>query len=167
MAVATTGNDGWGANPIDLIEEIVGANEWLFDRTSDDELMLQVGGNWCDYQLHFAWCHDVSALHFSCALDMRVPQGRRGLVNELLVMMNGALFIGHFDLTPQDGTPVFRQTLLMRGTRGGSVEQLEDLLDIAINECERHYPAFQFVIWAGHAPGDALAAAMLETVGEA
>ena len=41
------------------------------------------------------------------------------------------------------------------------------MVDIAITECERFYPAFQFVLWGGKSPKDALDAAMLECVGEA
>ena len=41
------------------------------------------------------------------------------------------------------------------------------MVDIAITECERFYPAFQFVLWGGKSPVDALQAAMLECVGEA
>jgi hypothetical protein len=53
--------------------------------------------------------------------------------------------------------------------RGGnpSIEPLEDLVDIALNECERFFPAFQFVLWGGKSPREALDAAMLEPVGEA
>ena len=41
------------------------------------------------------------------------------------------------------------------------------MVDIAITECERFFPAFQFVLWGGKTPQEALAAAMLECVGEA
>jgi hypothetical protein len=34
-------------------------------------------------------------------------------------------------------------------------------------DCERFYPAFQYVVWGGKSASDALAAAMIETVGEA
>jgi len=37
----------------------------------------------------------------------------------------------------------------------------------AVGECDRFYPAFQFVIWGGRNPEDALAASLLETQGEA
>ena len=40
-------------------------------------------------------------------------------------------------------------------------------MDIAITECERFYPAFQFVHLGRQTPEEAVAAAMLETVGEA
>ena len=42
-----------------------------------------------------------------------------------------------------------------------------DLLETAIGECERFYPAFQFALWGGKKPHEAMEAAMLETVGEA
>jgi hypothetical protein len=48
-----------------------------------------------------------------------------------------------------------------------SAEQVEDLVDIALSECERFYPAFQLVLWGGKKPADAMAAAMIDPVGEA
>jgi hypothetical protein len=50
---------------------------------------------------------------------------------------------------------------------GASVEQLEDLVDIALSESERYYPAFQLVVWGGRTPLQAIDTALLETVGEA
>ncbi len=49
--------------------------------------------------------------------------------------------------------PVFRHSVLLRGARGASAESLEDMVDIAITECERFFPAFQFVLWGGKSPG--------------
>jgi len=46
-------------------------------------------------------------------------------------------------------------------------ESLEHMVDIALTECERFFPAFQFVLWGGKSPADALAAAMLDCIGEA
>jgi len=57
--------------------------------------------------------------------------------------------------------------ILIAVPQAATVEQLEDLLDVAIAECERFYPTFQFVIWGGKRPEEALQAALLETVGEA
>ena len=43
----------------------------------------------------------------------------------------------------------------------------ETLLESAIDECERFYPVFQFVLWGGKSPAEALAASLIETRGEA
>jgi hypothetical protein len=154
-------------NPLDVMEEIVTANEWAHERMSDEELVAGIGGQWCDYRLHLAWSNDLSALHFSCALDIRVPQARQTAVHEVIGMINPKIWVGHFEVAQDDRMPIFRHTLLLRGANGATVEQLEDLLDVAIAECERFYPTFQFVIWGGKKPEEALQAALLETVGEA
>jgi hypothetical protein len=154
-------------NPLDLLEEILSANQWPFDRSSDDELVVECNGQWGSYQLHFSWSGDLSAMHFSSYMDMKVPKARQVAVHELLAAVNAKMWLGHFDLTGDERTPVFRHTTLLRGQQGASVEQLEDLVDIALAESERFYPAFQFVIWGGKSPADAIAASLLDTVGEA
>jgi hypothetical protein len=154
-------------NPLDVVEEIVTANEWPFERSSDDELIVEIGGRWCDYRLFFVWQPEISAMQFSCQFDMRVPTPRRPVVTELLAEVNGRMWLGHFDVCSDENTPMFRHTTLLRGARGASVEQLEDLVDIALSECERYYPAFQFAIWGGKSAREAVAAAILDTMGEA
>jgi hypothetical protein len=154
-------------NPLDIVEEIVAANQWPFDRSSEDELVVEITGKWCDYRLYFMWRDDVSALHFTCAFDARVPDTRRRDVHDLLALVNEKLWLGHFDVSLEEGMPMFRHTVPLRGLRGASVEQLEDLVDSAVTECERFFPAFQFVIWGGKSAAEAMAAALFETVGEA
>ena len=43
----------------------------------------------------------------------------------------------------------------------------EVMLEGAVHACERYFPAFQFVVWAGKSAPDAMAAAMFDTAGEA
>lgn len=155
------------SNPLDVIEQIVEFNDWTFDRRSDQEMAAQVPGKWCDYSLYFAWNEELGAMHFTCAFDMRIPPEKRKPVHELLVLVNEKMWLGHFGLWQDEGLPMFRHAMPLRGTGGPSVEQLEDLLDTALLECERFYPAFQHVMWGGKTATDALEAAMIDTVGEA
>jgi len=155
------------ANPLDVLEQIATANDWAFDRRSDAEMAAEAPGKWCDYGLYFSWSTEISAMHFTCAFDLKVPEKQRGVLYELLALANEKLWIGHFGLETEDGMPVFRHSVLLRGAPGASAESLEDMIDIAITECERFFPAFQFVLWGGKPPAEALAAAMLECVGEA
>ncbi len=154
-------------NPIDLVEEIVLANEWAHDRASDEEMVVEVKGRWCDYRLYFVWQEEISALHFSAGFDMKVPKARRPAVYELLALVNEKLWLGHFDVASDDNSPAFRHAVLLRGALGASVEQIEDLVDIALSECERFYPAFQLVLWGGKNAEEAMTAAMIDPVGEA
>jgi hypothetical protein len=157
----------FSSNPIDLVEEIVIANDWAHDRASEEELIAEISGRWCDYRLYFVWQEEICAMHFSCGFDMKVPKGRRHAIYELLALANEKLWLGHFDLSSEDGSPAFRHAVLLRGVSAASAEQVEDLVDIALSECERFYPAFQFVVWRGQSPAEALAAAMIDPVGEA
>jgi hypothetical protein len=154
-------------NPLDIIEQIIGSNEWAFDRRNDSEIAAEAPGKWCDYGLYFSWSHEISAMSFTCAFDLKVPPGKREKLFELLAMANEKLWIGHFGIDTDDGVPVFRHSVLLRGAPGASAESLEDMVDIALTECERFFPAFQFVLWGGKPPAEALQAAMLDCVGEA
>jgi len=155
------------SNPLDVVEEIINANEWPCDRASDDQLVAEFPGRWGDYRLNFAWCAALNALQFSCVLDLKVPRQGRAPVNELLALANARLWLGHFDLSADEGMPQFRHAVPLRGVHGVSVEQLEDLVEIAINECERFYPAFQYVVWGGKSPIEAVTFACVDPVGEA
>ena len=117
--------------------------------------------------MYFLWQEELSALHFSCGFDMKVPKRRRAHLYELLALANERLWLGHFDLAAGDASPAFRYAILMRGLATTSSEQVEELVDIALSECERFYPAFQFAIWGGKSPDDAIQAALLDTVGVA
>jgi hypothetical protein len=167
MTALSTETRAASANPIDLVEEIVQANEWPHERAADEEMVVEIAGRWCDYRLLFVWQREMSALHYSCGFEMKVPRHRRGAIYELLAAVNERLWLGHFDLADGDDSPSFRQGVLLRGVFGASVEQIEDLVDISISECERFFPAFQLVIWAGKSAKEAIAAAMIDPVGEA
>lgn len=167
MTIAPLEFDADANNPLDILEELVVANEWPFDRSGPDEMVVEATGRWCDYRMFFVWRKDVHALYFTCAFDTRIPDDRRSEITDLLALVNEKLWLGHFDLCSDDNMPMFRHTLLTRGWQRLSVEQLEDLVDIALCESERFYPAFQFVVWAGHSPHDAMSMAIMDTVGEA
>ena len=155
------------AHPMDLVEHVIDANQWNHQRVGDDELAAEIAGRWCDYRLFFAWHRGAAAIHFSLALDMRVPKAKRGEVGGLLAKINQNLWLGHFDLSPEDGLAMFRYAVLLRGTSGPSHAQIEELVNIAISESDRFYPAFQFVIWGGKSVEDAVACALIDPAGEA
>ncbi len=154
-------------HPLDVIEHVVATNNWAFDRSGDTEMEIQVPGRWCDYSLHFAWNDGAGAMHFTCAFDLRVSAEKRRDLFELLSLINEKMWLGHFGLWSDEGLPMFRHVLPLRGAYGPSVEQMEDLMDTAIEECERFYPAFQYLVWGGKSAAEAVAAALVDTVGEA
>jgi hypothetical protein len=154
-------------HPLDLLERTVEENGWSYERAGSDELNLSVAGRWSDHHFSFTWREDLQSLHLSSAFDMRV-QGETRLfdIASLLMYVNARLWIGHFDLWPEDGTIVFRHAMIFPEAHA-SASQCEALLNLALEACEHYYPAFQFVLWGGKSAEEAVAAAILECQGQA
>ncbi|MFQ5535296.1 MAG: YbjN domain-containing protein [Sphingomonadales bacterium] len=156
-----------GPNPLDVIEQIVGSHEWVYDRSSDSELTVTTSSTWCQLHLHFSWTGTPSALQTICAFDAPISDGRRSAVLELVALINSQLWIGHFDVLSDENFIMFRYVMLLPDDTEVTEDQCEEVLKVALSESERFYPAFQFVLWSGQTPKEALAAALIETVGEA
>ena len=154
------------SNPVDLVEQIAGNNDWTCDRTGDDELTLTVAGQWTDYHVSINWRDDLETLHVACAFDAKVPDNRLNEVYRLVAQINEQLWVGHFDVWIQEGLIMFRQGLMLNGALA-SIGQCEALLRAALEACERYYQAFQFVVWAGKQSREALVSTMFETEGQA
>ena len=155
------------ANPVDLIEQIAASHDWAFDRSGEDEITISVTGSWCDYNISLSWMGELEALHLACAFDFKVNERPKNEVMRLLALVNEQLWLGHFDLWQSEGIIMYRNALLLTEGMEAGAGQLEAMLGAAVDSCERYYQAFQFVIWAGKSPEDALAAVLFETHGEA
>lgn len=153
-------------NPIDIVETVVMDRDWVFDRPEDGELVAEANGQWCKYLVGFAWQEDAGGLGLTCAIDSKLPKAALPKVHTLLALVNEKLWLGHFTLLSEDMTVAFSHSLLVRDNNV-SGELLGELLDIAVEECERFYPALQSVIWGGADPERALAMAIFDTVAEA
>jgi hypothetical protein len=154
-------------NPLAVVEDIAADNNWSFERSGEDEVTIVSKGDWTDYQLSFTWMNEIEALHLACAFDMKIPSPRRAEVQRLIAAINEQLWIGHFDIWTHTGMIMYRQALVLPGGITASTAQCESMLVGAIHACERYYPAFQFVVWAGKSATEAMSAAMFDTEGEA
>src|SRR3990167_4376558 len=101
------------SSPISLLEELFFQLEWNYERLVENELVAEIQGRWCSYQLFALWRPDLECFMFS------------------------------------------------------ALEQMEEIINNAVLECDRLYPALQFVLWGDKNPEEALMAAMLDTYGEA
>jgi hypothetical protein len=48
-----------------------------------------------------------------------------------------------------------------------SLVQAQTEIEAAVDECDRFYPAFQFLLWGDKTPAEALASALVDAAGEA
>ena len=155
------------ANPLDQIEELALTNEWMVERDGEDEVNMIIEGGWADLHLCINWHRELEGLHLACTFDLKVPAARREEVTRLAALINEQLYFGHFDVWRREGVVLFRNGLLLSGGAEVTCGQCEALIRLALESCERYFPAFQFVIWAGKAAEEALQSSLLETVGEA
>ena len=155
------------SNPLDRIEKLAVNHDWAIDRPADDEVNLVVEATWCDLHVSLNWRDDLEGLHMACAFDLRVPSTRRDEVRRVVAMINEQLYFGHFDIWPSEGTLLFRNGLLLTGGAEATDAQCEALICLALDSCERYFPVFQFVIWAGKSAEQALELSLLETLGQA
>lgn len=154
-------------NPLDIAEMVIMDRDWVCDRPEDGELLAEASGTWCTYRLWLNWQEDSGGFTLSCALESKLPKHALPKVYPLLAMVNEKLWLGHFDVCSEDNAVTFRHSLLVRDGAGTNAEHLQELIDLAIEECERFYPAFQSVVWGGKSPAEALQLSIFETVAEA
>lgn len=155
------------SNPLDSVEEIFHANDWTFDRMTEDDLTVQVTGKMGEYTLFFQWQEEYSAMQFWCQYDLEIRPSDMDEAARTMTAINSKLWLGHFDLREGTAIPCFRHTTLFRGmTQTSGAEHLEDLVDIAISECERFFPVFD-ILSRGHAHDpDQLQLALMPAAGQ-
>ena len=160
--------DNDAAAPIDMLEAYYTAHGWDHER-QDDEVVATVKGSWTTYELRALWREDDSVLQFLAFPDIKVTDDRRQSIYEAIGLVNEQLWVGHFELWSSSGILLYRHAAMVDGGDEGnmSLAAAELLVESAIEECERFYPVFQFVLWGGKSPKEALAASLIETQGEA
>ena len=158
-----------GAAPIDMLEQYFDAHGWTHERTGEEEIVATAQGSWTQYELRGVWRDEDRVLQFLALPDIRVAADKRAAIYETIGLINEQLWIGHFEMWSSSGMVLFRHAALLEASDEPALtlDQAETLIEAALDECERFYPVFQFVLWGDKTPAEAIAAALIETQGEA
>ena len=154
-------------DPIELVTRFVVTHDWLLQSRGENEVLVEVPGKWCDYQLAVVWRHDEAAMEVSCRIDVQTDPMRYNEMAILTSLLNKQVFIGHLVLDVTTGDLEMLYTLALRGAGGPTPEQIEDVVDIMLGECEHCYPAIYQVAKHGVLATDAANIAMFTSGGEA
>jgi len=154
-------------NPLDLIEDVVVSNDWSYNRTDSDTLYVEVGGEWCDYQLTLAWSPDCHLLQYTWTYNIKIPTKKYALIYSLLNKINLNLSAGHFELWADDGWIMYRNSLISFDYSSITSEKVDYILSSSLEDCDKYYPTFQFLLWGNKTPTQAIESSLLETQGEA
>ena len=153
--------------PVDMLAALFEARGWSFELDGDDEITAEYKGSWTSYQIRAIWREEDNALQLSVLPDVTVPSDKRDSVYTALGLINEQLWLGHFDMWSANGILLFRHGSLLPPSGMLGVDQAQTIIDVAIDECERFYPVFQFIIWGDKTPEEAIASALIDTHGEA
>ena len=160
-------DDDDDGDPIALIARYCDAHSWPHEPVSDDEIVTNVQGSWTSYELRAVWRDDDRVLQLLMFPEIKIVDDRRGAMFEALSLINEQLWMGHFEHWAASGMILYRHATLVDDEVGLTLGMVDTLVQSAIDECERFYPVFQFVLWGGKTPAEAIAAALIETRGEA
>lgn len=132
-------------NPLDSAEELFKVHNWSFQRMNIDEVIAEVKTKTANYHLHFIWQEDHNALLFACEYQkIAIHEDNTEQLAATLMEINNRIWLGHFETNPHSRSPIFRHTSLFKGTDTSSgLSHIEDLIDIALHECDRFHSAFQ------------------------
>ncbi len=155
------------AAPVDMLANLFEARGWPCEFISDDEISGEIQGSWATYQLRCIWRTEDHVLQLLCLPDIRVPAPKRDAMVELLALVNEQLWLGHFDIWSNGSVLLYRHGLMLGQDGLLGLDQAQSIVELAIEECDRFYPAFQFVMWGDKAPKDALDSALIDAAGEA
>lgn len=154
-------------HPIDIVESVASHYEWDFDRLADDQIAMAVEGQWRNYSITLAWSPREEMLRLICTFDMDPPRERQGELYEALNLANDQCWDGGFTYWAAQRLMCWRYGLVLSGDCIASPEQIDSMIQTAVTEAERFYPAFQLVCWGNAAPASAMDIAIGETYGRA
>lgn len=154
------------AAPLDMLIALFDARGWPCE-VNAEEICGEIQGSWAKYQLRGVWRAEDRVLQVLCLPDIRIAAEKMAAAQELVALANEQMWLGHFDIWSNGGVLLYRNGTLLGSDGMLNLDQAQTLVEIAVEECDRFYPAFQFVLWGDKEPCDALKAAMVDAAGEA
>lgn len=155
------------AAPVEMLAALFDARGWPCEIVSEEEMTGEVQGSWAKYQIRGIWRAEDNVLQLICLPDIRVTSEKRAQAHELLSLVNEQMWLGHFDMWSNSDVLLYRHGALLSDDGMLSITQAQALVETAIDECDRFYPAFQFVLWGDKSPRAALDSALVDAAGEA
>ena len=154
-------------NPIELVARFVVQQDWFLKQTHADGVVVDVPGQWGQYQLRVDWQEDLQVLRVHVMLDLLFDDVPTERLKTLLFDLNEHLFFGHFRLSSDNRQVQLYYVLSLRGAGGATPEQIEDVVDILLGQCEQAAPAFAQLVFAPERLASSTGLLMVPVAGQA
>ena len=167
MSVTTLEDHMAVTDPLDSLEAVAGLLDIESERIDDAELHIAMPGAWRDAGVWFTWRRELSTIQMGAPLDIKIPDNLLMPASRLVTLINERLWVGHFDLWSDDRSIVYRNAVLLPEAGGLDSTQAHYLIQGASEAIDRFFPAFNFLVWGGKSPEEALEGSLFETQGSA
>ena len=167
MSLNLEQNYNMDGDPLDMVEACLEHAGWEHQREDDAAIQCIAQTRWGEMGALIASRREPPALHFTITLDLKPTAARSNAIAKLVLMANERLWLGHFDYWVEDSVLLFRHTLPLLDRVEPEAGEIRAVMAAATDAVNMFVPAFNFVIWAGKTPEEAIDAAMFETDGEA
>ena len=167
MALSNHAYDFEDLHPIDIVEDIATHQEWQFDRIADDQISMEMVGQWRSYSITLAWCEADQTLRLICSFEMDPPAHRMPALYEALNAVNDMCWAGSFTYWGAERLMAYRYGLILSNAQMATPDQIDTMISAAVMSAERYYPAFQMVTWGEKDLETALKVAIAEAHGHA
>ena len=154
-------------DPIELVARFVVQQDWYLKKTHADGVVVDVPGKWGQYQLRVDWQEDLQVLCVHVMIDLLFDDVPMVRLEALLSELNGHLFLGHFRLFSDKRQVELYYALPLRGAGGATSEQIEDVVDILLGECEQAAPGFAQLVFAPDRLASSAGLIMVPVAGQA
>jgi hypothetical protein len=154
-------------HPIDIVENIASHHDWDFDRIADDQIAMAIEGQWRTYSLTLAWSDYDECLRMVCSFEMEPPKNKEAALYELINKMNDQCWTGSFTYWAEQKLMMFRYGLVLAGGQMATPQQVDAIVQTAVINCERYYPAIQLTTWGDRPADEAMDVAIAEAYGRA
>lgn len=154
-------------HPIDIVEHIAEHRDWQFDRIADDQIAMEVEGQWKTYAITLAWSAYDETLRLVCSYEAEPPTEKLPKLYEALNAANDECWSGAFTYWDKQKLMIYRYGLVLSGGQIASPDQIDTMIRAAVQNAERFYPAFQLVVWGDRDVKNAMQVAIAEAYGRA
>lgn len=154
-------------HPIDIVEHIAEHRDWQFDRIADDQIAMEVEGQWKTYSITLAWSAYDETLRLVCSYEAEPPTEKLPKLYEALNAANDECWSGAFTYWDKQKLMIYRYGLVLSGGQIASPDQIDTMIRAAVQNAERFYPAFQLVVWGDRDVKNAMQVAIAEAYGRA
>lgn len=155
------------AHPLDGVEDVLERQNWTYSRMNRDELFLELRGQHGIYRMMFLWHDSQQMIQLAAEYDLRLADFHYHKACVMVNEINERLSLGFFSVPPENMIPCFRFSQMLRGMDSNAdiAEQLEYLIDVTMEECDAHYPAFMMLASEKTHDEDQLALALMPAAG--